>query len=133
MFHTGYMLAVKRASGQHATLRLMAVSTTVSALLLWPVALWLSRQHGQPLWPGSARGWWVVAALAVVTQVTGQGLIAWALSRLSVTLSSTGLLIQPVVAAAAGWLIFGEALRPAQLLGGLVLLLGIYLARRSQA
>jgi drug/metabolite transporter (DMT)-like permease len=71
--------------------------------------------------------------LAVVTQVTGQGLIALALSRLSVTLSSTGLLIQPAVSAAAAWLIFGEALRPAQLAGALVLMLGIYLARRSQA
>ena len=132
VFYTGYMLAVKRASERHATLRLMAVSTTISALLLWPVALWLARDGRQPFWPSSARGWWVVAALAVVTQVTGQGLIAWALSRLSVTLSSTGLLIQPVVSAAAAWLIFGEALRPAQLAGGLVLMLGIYLARRSQ-
>lgn len=132
VFYSGYMLAVKSASARHATLRLMAVSTSVSALLLCPVALWLSHHSGQPFWPGSSRGWWIVAALALLTQVIGQGLIASALGRLSVTLSSTGLLVQPAVSAVAAWLLFGESLRPVQIAGGLVLMVGIWLARRSQ-
>jgi len=66
-----------------------------------------------------------------VTQVSGQTLIAYALAHLPVTLSATGLLVQPVVAAVAAWWIFGERLAPAQLAGAAVLLLGIYLARRS--
>lgn len=133
VYYTGYMLAVKRASRRHDTLRLMAVSTTISALALYPVAWWLSQRAGQPFWPGNARGWWVVVALALLSQVAGQGLIALALSRLSVALSSTGLLIQPVVAAAAAWLWFDERLSAGQVAGALVLMLGIWLARRSEA
>ena len=77
-------------------------------------------------------GWGIVLALALLTQVLGQGMIAYALAHLPVTLSTTGLLIQPVVAALAAWWLFGEALAPAQLAGAVVLLVGITLARRSE-
>jgi drug/metabolite transporter (DMT)-like permease len=132
VFYTAYMLAVRRARQQHDTLQLMAVSTTITAIVLLPVALAFNAWAGQPFWPSSANGWWVIVLLAVVTQVAGQGLIAYALAHLSVALSTTGLLIQPVVSAAAAWLLFGEALRPLQWLGGLVLMTGIALARRSE-
>jgi len=127
------MVSVSRASRLHDTLALMAVSTTISAVLLGPVALALSARAHQPFWPANAHGWMVVLALALLTQVAGQGLIARALARLSVALSATGLLFQPVVAAVAAWGLFGEALRPAQIAGALVLMLGIWLARRSEA
>lgn len=133
VFYTAYMVAVKRASRLHDTLSLMAASTTVTALALGPVALLLSARAHQPFWPERAQGWWVLWALALVTQVLGQGLIARALSRLSVTLSATGLLFQPVVAAAVAWVLFAEVLRPAQMAGALVLMLGIWLAKRSDA
>lgn len=131
LFYTGYMLAVKRASRHIGTLRLIAASTTISALCLAPVALLFARFAGQPFWPSSMHGWLVLLGLAVVTQVLGQGLITFGLSRLSVPLSATGLMIQPVVAAGAAWLLFGESLAATQLLGAAVLLLGIWLARRS--
>lgn len=133
VYYSGYMLAVKRASRHHDTLRLMAVSTTVSALALFPVAWWLSQRAGQAFWPANGRGWWVLVTLALLTQVAGQGLIARALSQLSVALSSTGLLIQPVVAAVAAWLIFGESLGAIHLAGAVILMFGIWLARRSAA
>jgi drug/metabolite transporter (DMT)-like permease len=129
-FYTGYMLAVKNARARFSTLRLMAWSTTISAAVLLPVALLLSATTMQGFWPG-VHGWWVMLALALVTQIAGQSCIAYALAHLPVTISTTGLLIQPLTAAVAAWLIFGERLGGAQLIGALVLLLGIYLARRS--
>jgi drug/metabolite transporter (DMT)-like permease len=132
VFYTAYMVAVKRASRLHDTLSLMTASTTITALALGPVALLLSTRANQPFWPSRPQGWWVLWALALLTQVIGQGLIARALSRLSVTLSATGLLFQPVVAAVVAWMLFDEVLRPAQIAGALVLMLGIWLARRSE-
>ena len=111
----------------------MAVSTTISALALWPVAWWLSQTGRAAVLAGQCARLVGGRRTGAAIAGRGPGTDRLALSRLSVTLSSTGLLIQPVVAAAAAWLIFGEALRPASSLGALVLMLGIYLARRSQA
>jgi drug/metabolite transporter (DMT)-like permease len=133
VFYTGYMITVKRASRWHDAPRLMAISTTVSTVALAPIAWLLSRAAGQSFWPSGARGWWVLLALALLSQVAGQGLIAWALARLSVALSATGLLVQPMVATVAAWLMFSESLGATQLAGAAVLLAGLWLARRSQA
>ncbi|HCY56849.1 MAG TPA: EamA family transporter, partial [Oceanicaulis sp.] len=39
--------------------------------------------------------------------------------------------VQPIVAAAAGWLLFDEALSAIQLLGAAIILAGLYLAQRT--
>jgi drug/metabolite transporter (DMT)-like permease len=127
-FYAGYMLSVKVARDAGAsTARLMAWSTTITAIVLLPVA-WLSPQ---PFWPSSGHGWAVVFGLAIITQILGQGLIAYAFAHLPASLSSVSLLIQPVVAALVAWQLFGEAVGPAQFIGGAVVLGGIYLARRG--
>ena len=127
-FYAGYMLAVKVARDAGAsTARLMAWSTTITALALLPVAL----VSPQPFWPSSANGWMVAFALAIVTQILGQGLIAYAFAHLPASLSSVSLLIQPVVAALVAWQLFGEAVGPAQFIGGAVVLFGIWLAKRG--
>jgi drug/metabolite transporter (DMT)-like permease len=130
-FYTAYMLTIKRARDQFDTLRLMALTTTITAVALLPAALLLSTALQQPFWPHDTRGWWVAFALATVTQCAGQGCIAYALAHLPVNVSTTGLLIQPVVAAAAAWWLFNEQLGVWQLLGAVVLMFGIFLAQRS--
>ena len=57
-------------------------------------------------------GWGVLAGLAVICHVLGQGGIVWALGQLPASLSSVVILVQPVVAAGLGWLWLGEALGP---------------------
>jgi drug/metabolite transporter (DMT)-like permease len=128
VFYAGYFLAIKVArDGGASTARLMAWSTTITAIALLPVAL----LSPQPFWSSSANGWIVLFALALVTQILGQGLIAYAFAHLPASLSSVSLLIQPVVAALAAWAIFGEAVGPAQLVGGAIVLAGIWLARKG--
>jgi drug/metabolite transporter (DMT)-like permease len=72
-------------------------------------------------------------AYAFVSQALAQGFITFGISRLSAHLSSLTLLIQPVAAAIYGWLLLSEALNLWQGLGGLIVLLGIYLATREQS
>ena len=128
VFYAGYMLTIKFArDAQASTARLMAWSTTITAIALAPVAL----LSPQPFLPASAAGWWVLAALALVTQILGQGLIAYAFAHLPASLSSVSLLIQPVMAALFAWLLFGEAIGAAQFAGGAIVLAGIWLARRG--
>jgi drug/metabolite transporter (DMT)-like permease len=128
IFYGSYMLAIKRARDAKAsTARLMAWSTTITAVILLPFALF----SPQPMLPASASGWLVLLGLAIVTQILGQGLIAYAFAHLPASLSSVSLLIQPVVAAFVAWLLFSEAVGPAQWLGGAIVLTGIWIARRA--
>jgi drug/metabolite transporter (DMT)-like permease len=128
VFYAGYFLAIKVArDGGASTARLMAWSTTITAIALAPVAL----ASPQPFLPAAAHGWIVLLALALITQILGQGLIAYAFAHLPASLSSVSLLIQPVVAALAAWVIFGEAVGSMQFVGGAIVLAGIWLAKKG--
>jgi len=128
MFYAWYLLSVKGLRDRGAaTLQLMAVTSTVTAVVLLPAAL----ASGEVLLPGSATGWLVLLGLAWVSHAAGQGLIAYALAHLPAAFSAVGLLFQPVMAAAFAWILLGEPLVALQVAGGAVVLAGIYLARRS--
>ncbi len=128
MFYAGYILAVKGLRDRGATaLRIMAVTSTLTAILLLPAAL----ATGERFFPATATGWLVVLGLALISHAAGQGLIAYALAHLPAAFSSVGLLLQPVIAALFAWLLLAEPLAALQIAGGLVVLAGIYLARRG--
>lgn len=128
VFYAGYMLAIKSARDANAsTAHLMAWSTTITAVALAPVAL----ASPQPFLPATDVGWWVLIGLAVISQILGQGLIAYAFAHLPASLSSVSLLIQPVMAAIFAWWLFGEAIGAMQFAGGAIVLAGIWLARKG--
>lgn len=128
MFYAWYLLSVKGLRDRGAaTLQLMAVTTTLTAAILLPVAL----ASGESLLPGTAAGWLKLLGLAWISHAAGQGLIAYALAHLPAGFSSVGLLFQPVMAALFAWVLLGEALSALQVAGGLVVLAGIALARRG--
>jgi drug/metabolite transporter (DMT)-like permease len=128
MFYAGYLLAVKGLRDRGAaTLQVMAVTSSLTAALLLPVAL----ASGEPMLPATAHGWWILAGLALVSHAAGQGLIAYALAHLPAAFSSVGLLFQPVMAALFAWMLLAEPLVPLQIAGGAVVLCAIYLARRG--
>ncbi len=126
-FYACYLLTIKSASTSVSTARIMAVNTSIAALLLAPYA-WL---YAAQLWPQSAEGWLILAALAILVHVLGQSLIALGIARLSASFSSVSLLLQPVLAAIYAWSILGEAMGPLQMAGGVIVLCGIYLAKRT--
>ncbi len=130
MFYAWYILVVKNLRDRGETvLRLMAVTTTLTAVILFPVAL----ASGDQMLPQSTYGWCVLLGLALISHAAGQGLIAYALAHLPATFSSVGLLLQPVIAAGFAWILLAEPLVPLQIAGGVVVLIGIYLARRGSS
>ena len=130
MFYAWYILAVKSLRDRGAAaLQVMAVTSTLTALFLLPIAL----ASGEPMLPSSAYGWWILLGLALITHAAGQGLIAYALAHLPAAFSSLGLLLQPVVAACFAWVLLSEPLVPLQVVGGLVVLAAIWLARRASS
>lgn len=79
------------------------------------------------LWPRPAREWAIYAALAFLPTFVGHTLFTWALRYTSPAVVSVSVLGEPVGASFLALLIFGEAPRAAQLLGGALVLLGVYL------
>jgi drug/metabolite transporter (DMT)-like permease len=127
VFYAGYQLVIKDGRSQYSTARLMAWSTTITALFLLPFALAMPGAF----WPAQAAGWLPLLGLALVAQVGGQTVIAYALAHLPASLASVSLLIQPLTATIAAWIIFHEVIGPLQMVGGAILLLGIYLSKRG--
>jgi drug/metabolite transporter (DMT)-like permease len=129
LFYAWYLLSVKGLRDRGAaTLQLMAVTTSVTAAILLPVAL----ASGEALLAPSGAGWLKLLGLAWISHAAGQGLIAYALAHLPAAFSAVGLLLQPVMAAAFAWLLLSEPVSALQALGGAVVLAGIYLAHRGR-
>ena len=125
-FYAAYILAVARLRTRHGTGIVMLASTLVFTLLLLPLAL------TQKFLPRDAHGWWVLIACALSAQALGQSLIAYALARLPASFSAVCLYLAVLAAAAYAWLLLGERLAPVQVLGGVVVLVAIALARNSR-
>lgn len=124
-FYSGYLLCVSRLRRTHSTLHILAwISATVAVVLL-PVA-WLA---GEQVMPASAQGWAVLAGLALLTHVGGQGLITWSMATLPASLSAVGLLVTPLAAAIFAWVLLSEGFGSQQALGGAVILGGILCCR----
>jgi drug/metabolite transporter (DMT)-like permease len=127
LFYGAYMLAVKHLREARSTAHVMAVSTTVTATVLLPLAL----ASGEAMIPATAAGWATLFGLALVCQSAGQSLIAYAMAHLPASFSSVSLLLQPAMATLYAWALLGERAGLAQFAGGAVILLGIWLARKG--
>ena len=128
VFYAGYLLSIKNLRGRFATLDIMARSGLVTGLALLPVAL-ASRET---LLPHTAHGWMILGALALVSHIGGQSLIAFALAKLPAALASVSLLVQPVTATlAAALLLKHEQVAPWQIVGMVLVLAGVFVARQE--
>lgn len=128
MFYAAYQLTVTRLRASVATASLMAWSGLVTAVALLPVAL----LSGEQILPATMTGWVKLIGLALIAQAAGQSLIAYAMAHLPATVSSVGLLLQPVLAALFAWALLGEALGWLQFAGGVAVLVGIRIAQRAE-
>jgi len=128
MFYGAYQLTVTRVRSRAATSVIMAWSGLVTAVALLPLAL----ASGEQILPYTAAGWAKLAGLALISQVAGQSLIAYAMAHLPATFSSVGLLAQPVIAAALAWGLLGETLGWLEIAGAIVVLIGIRIVHKAE-
>ncbi len=131
VFYGAYQLSIKRLRATFSTPMLLSYV----ALGGVPVLLVLTLSTGEPVLWWRVAPFWIgllpLLGLAWVSQVFGQGAIVFGLQKLPASFSSVTLLIQPVVSAIAAWVLFGQALGPAQLFGAGVVLAGIFIAQQG--
>ena len=116
---TVYFVQVKRvrATGVHSWSFLAAVFT-VCAVFAVPYGLIASNDLGAV----GGRDWILISLIILGPGLVGHGLMTWAQRHLDITVASLMTLGNPVISATGAWLIFGEGLRPLQLLFAMVVL-----------
>ncbi len=120
-----YTVVMKNMAQNHSTLDITGLQICYGALLFVPAFLWelphldLSRVNSTSL-----------AALAGLTLFATIGAFFcfnYALARLTAARTSIFLNCVPIVTASAAWLILGERLTLLQLIGGMLVLVAVYL------
>jgi drug/metabolite transporter (DMT)-like permease len=120
-----YFHAVRAGRRTHGAARLTFQASVVTSICLLAVALVLEPR----LLPQSLQGWLAVIALGAVTHAAGQGLLSVALGTLPTVFSSLVIFLEAVIAAIFAWLALGEGLTIAQIVGGVAIMVGIWVAR----
>lgn len=120
--YTLYLVTVDRARGRlgPVTTLTMSMAAGIPALLLVAIGF------GEQIRPDA---WTPLVLLALGSQVIGQGLILFALSRVQPIVVGLMLLVQPIVAATIGWLVYGERLTPFDVVGGIGIAVAVLLVR----
>lgn len=124
--YASYLLTVQRAREGMDTLNFMAISHVAGIVLL----LVLNVAAGSRLTGYSTRSWLALIGMGLISQMLGWLAINYAIGHLRAAPVSVTLLGQVVVTALVSIPILGELPSPHQVVGGVVVLLGIYLANQ---
>lgn len=122
-FYTAYLVLMSRARSGMGQWPVLAWSTAMSALPLLLMALAI----GERLVP---HNWAPLVALALLSQIVGQGLMIYTVGRIPPLLFGLTLLLQPMISALIGWIAYGETLGLADWAGAV--LVGLALVMVSQ-
>nr|WP_304363682.1 DMT family transporter [Jiella sp. LLJ827] len=125
LFFGLYFLAVREARRGLSAGTTTFFLTIVTAAVLFVAAI----LSGNALLPDTTSGALNLAALGLVSHAGGQGLLSVALGVLSASFSSLVIFVEAVAAALFGWIFAGEAVGLSQVLGGCLILVGIFIAR----
>lgn len=123
ILYTAYFVVMARVRETNAPIAALAMSTLGSLLPLLILAMAL----GERIMP---QHWGPLIALALCSQLLGQGLMIYALGKLSPLVLGIGLLVQPLVGATVGWVVYGEQLGVADLIGAVLVAVALVLVRR---
>jgi drug/metabolite transporter (DMT)-like permease len=111
-----YLMKAKIARTQLSTPHFMAVMSTVACITTLPIAL-VTAGGPASLFALSAKGWFLVATLAITAGMVSHGLIAWAQRRVPVGTISMLQLGQPALGVLWAATFLGESVKAIQLIG----------------
>lgn len=121
MLYAIYILITKDVLSRIDTIVFMFYSMLASAIALGVYCLF----NGDQLWNYSAHTWLILIVLGVVCQLIGWITINYAIHHMDSTQVSIALLGQTIATALLAWMILNERVGFMELMGGVVVLMGI--------
>jgi drug/metabolite transporter (DMT)-like permease len=127
VFFAGYLVTTERVRKSMDTLTFnsLAICGSIATLLIVCLVLRLPLAGYEP------RTWWALVGLGLVSQLGAYYALVYALGHLPATITSVGLLAQVPGTALLAMVLLGEPLTAVQMLGGLVVLAGIWVVNRE--
>ena len=122
LLYTFYLIIVERTRGELQPLPLLFLASLFGAAMLLPVAL----AAGETITPDD---WTGLFALALCSQVVGQGLLVYALGHVPPLVVAIAMLTQPALSALLGWLYYGESFTPLDWTGAGMIVIALVLVR----
>ncbi|PAB59401.1 DMT family transporter [Anaeromicrobium sediminis] len=123
LFFTIYLAIGNRARKELSVNSYTFIVYSVAFITLITIAI----VTNVPLYPYTLREWYIFLALALVCTFLGHSVCNWALEYLSATFVSTVVLAEPIFSIVWAYYIFKEIPYLWQMIGGLIILCGIYL------
>tara|TARA_B100000745_G_scaffold155695_1_gene101995 strand:+ start:978 stop:1637 length:660 start_codon:yes stop_codon:yes gene_type:complete len=118
--------------GKRVRTRLNNLDYTSFVFLSASVMLFvISLMANQPLWSFDSKSIIFIVTLAIIPQLIGHSSITWALGSVRATLVSVAIMAEPIGATLLAWLILNEHPSLANLIGGLIILSGIFIAYKK--
>ena len=125
LLYTGYLILVERTRGELQPLPLLFLASAFGAVMLLPASLALGEQIFPHDWTG-------LVALAICSQLIGQGLLVYALGHVPPLVVGVAMLTQPALSALLGWLYYNEGLTARDWAGAAMIVVALILVRMKQ-
>ncbi len=126
---SGYLLIGRRLRKKLSLLAYISLVYATAAIVLLGLA-WVM---GARLWGYSPQAYFLIVLLAVGPQLIGHTSYNWALKYVSATFVTVTLLAEPIGATLLAIPLLAQIPEPIKLLGGALILVGIYFAAKSEA
>ncbi|MBM3461473.1 MAG: DMT family transporter [Armatimonadetes bacterium] len=127
VFGSAYILIGRNARAQLDNLAYVTPLYLVAAIFLTVLAL----ATGTPMTGFTSTQWMWLALIAAIPQGIGHTMINWSLRYLSSAQVAVAILGEPVGAVILAWLVLGEAAALMQVVGGLLVLVGVGISSRG--
>jgi drug/metabolite transporter (DMT)-like permease len=118
----GYLLTGRKARATVDLVDFMSTVMPIGLLTAAPVTVLLA---GDDIWPLTAKGWAAAALLSVLTGMAAHGFIAAAQREVDVGTIGILQVAQPALAVGWSYVLLGEEIRPAQVPGMVLMLVGL--------
>lgn len=129
IFYALFLLVVYKVRNKVDALSIMFISALGSVPVLFFASFIMEEIHV----PISFEDLYPLLGLTILSQILGQGLLSHSLGKIRVSLSSLIVLAQPLIAAIYAFFIFNEKLTFFEWLGMILVLIGIFLAKKSNS
>jgi drug/metabolite transporter (DMT)-like permease len=126
LFFAGYLMTTERVRTGMDTLTFNVLAVAGSVLTLLAICV----VDGEPLTGYTAKTWMALLGLGLFSQLGAYLALVYALGHLPATITSVGLLGQVPLTAALALVLLDEPLSAVKIVGGCVVLLGIYVVNR---